>query len=370
MPIIIDSDIEASVLTLHSLKFSQRAIQTHLRRRGTRISVSAVHSIVHGFGKRREAKARGEQFKSKGNRTVRTERAIRIVKKACEKENPPTHQYLATRMSCSKSSVNRMIHEDLRKKKRKKPAVHPLTEIQMRARASRLQNLLDTELTEDNLEYCCTIDESWLYLQHCNHTSDICYVNEGEAVPADWVRLKDERFGEKVMAVGVLTGRGAVPLFFVPPGAKVNSDVYIDHVLRPLVEKHLPALYPGEMHKVWVHHDGAKAHTSKKTQAFCNEVTESTGVRFIQADEIPTKSPDVAPLDFFGFGYLKGKLRSKRVRTLARLKRAAQDIWKGISQELVMRVFAAWRERAKEIVKARGRYIENVKHIHNKQVLQ
>lgn len=189
-------------------------------------------------------------------------------------------------------------------------------------------------------------------------------------MPANWICVKNEKFGKKLMVAGILTGRGAIPLAFIPLKATVNSKVYIDSVLRPLVEQHLPALYPGELHRVWVHHDGARAHTSNETRAFCEQVTETTGIRFIKKKEIPVKSPDASPLDFFGFGYLKGKLRSRRAKTLDGLKRAAREVWSEISQGLVIKVFKAWIVRAIEIVKARGHHIENVKQIHNKQVFE
>ncbi len=42
--------------------------------------------------------------------------------------------------------------------------------------------------------------------------------------------------------------------------AKVNVQYYLDKVLRPLLEKELPKLDPGDLHKVTVHHDSIFAH--------------------------------------------------------------------------------------------------------------
>ena len=172
------------------------------------------------------------------------------------------------------------------------------------------------------------------------------------------------------MAVGISTGRRPIPLFFVPEGAKVNSRIYVEHVLRPLVEVLLPELYPGKMNKVWVHHDGASSRTSNETKSYIEEVTREIGIRFIKKAEIPAKSPDAAPLDFFGFGFLKGKLQARRPRTIAGLKRAVREEWAQIDPAMVMRAFKSWIERAKMTVKKRGRHIENVNQIHNKRVLQ
>ena len=325
MPILISKELEGGVLALHSLKFSVRAIVSHYRRLGTAIGRHAVNNIIRGKGKRRVAEANGHQFKQTRRRDVRTPQTLQRVHDQCTTQDPPTQRVLANRLDCSLRTVNRIIHEDLNLQTRRKAKVHALNKDQMKRRAERLKTLLESRLTEANLEFCCTIDESWLYLQDCNRTSDICYVERGQSVPDQWTSTRNERFGPKVMAVGILTGRGPIPLFFVPEKAKVNSDVYIETVLRPLVEVHLPELYPGELDQVWVHHDGASAHTSIKARNYIEEVTESTGITFIRKDEIPAKSPDASPLDFFGFGFLKGKLGSNFGRPEASCARGVEQ---------------------------------------------
>lgn len=370
MPKLLAPELEGGVLALHSLDFSCRDIVAHYKTLGISIGKTAVNNIVRGRGQRRVAKTNGQPFKQRRRRTVRTREFISKVARECKKEDPPTQDDIAKKLKCTKSSVFRVIHQDLAKQKRKKTKVHAMKPVHMQKRWKRFANLLQTDLTKENLEYCCTLDESWLYLQDCNRKRDICYVDKGEKVPDDFVFERHERFGEKVMAVGILTGRGAVPLFFVPGEVKVNRHFYIKKVLRPLVEKYLPALYPGELDRVWVHHDGASSHTAGDTMKYMDKVTETTGIRFIKNHEIPAKSPDGSPLDFFGFGYLKGKLRARHAKTLAGLKRAARQEWAKISVEMITRVFQSWIKRARAIVKARGRHIENVKQLHRKKVLE
>lgn len=168
------------------------------------------------------------------------------------------------------------------------------------------------------------------------------------------------------MAVGILTGRGVAPLLFASTEVKVNAQYYIDYVLIPLAEKVLPELYPGELDRVWVHRDGAPAHTADSTVDFMKRVSESKGIRFIAKEDIPVKSPDASPLDFFRFGYLKGKLRRRRVRTVEGLKRAAKQEWNKIDQELITKVFKIWQECIKLLVKGKGAQIESFKQLHNK----
>lgn len=77
-----------------------------------------------------------------------------------------------------------------------------------------------------------------------------------------------ERFGDQVMIIGALSGRGPLPLIKVPPNVKINAHRYIYDVLVPLVEKEIPKLYTGEAEKVFIHHDRAWSHTTRKTQQY------------------------------------------------------------------------------------------------------
>jgi len=45
------------------------------------------------------------------------------------------------------------------------------------------------------------------------------------------------------MVVGALSGRGLLPLIKVPQKVKVTAKYFIDFVLKPLLEIHLPKLY-------------------------------------------------------------------------------------------------------------------------------
>ena len=124
MPLILDDNLEAIVLGLHLLKFSTRAIVAKLKREGKTISKTTVNRIVRAEGKRREAKASVVPFKQERKCTVRTTRAISIVSNECDKENPATQRQLANKLSCSTRTVDRIIHDDLKKRIRKKPTVH------------------------------------------------------------------------------------------------------------------------------------------------------------------------------------------------------------------------------------------------------
>ena len=92
-----------------------------------------------------------------------------------------------------------------------------------------------------------------------------------------------------------MTGRGVVPLIRVPPKVKINSEFYIEKVLRPLLEDSVAKLYPGETHKIFIHHDQASSHTSKKTANYAEDLKARLGMTLIPNSQIPVKSPDTSP---------------------------------------------------------------------------
>lgn len=101
-------------------------------------------------------------------------------------------------------------------------------------------------------------------------------------------------------------------IIFVPQNTQFNSQTYIDHVLRPLVEKYLPNLYENSLNSTFIHHDAAISHTSKLTQNYMLEIEKDTGIRFSRNSRIPIKSSDASPLNFFGFGCPNQRLRKRK----------------------------------------------------------
>ena len=81
-------------------------------------------------------------------------------------------------------------------------------------------------------------------------------------MPESWIFEKDESFKKCFIFVGILTGKGTIPLIRLPSEVKINAQFYVDYVLKPLFTEHLPKLYRNEMDKVFFHHDKASSHTS------------------------------------------------------------------------------------------------------------
>ncbi|UYV73107.1 IKK1 [Cordylochernes scorpioides] len=284
-------------------------------------------------------------------RPVRTPATVSKVKRLATTENPPSQRQLSRMCGTSLKTINNIIHKDLELDTRRKGKVHKLTPFHMKNRATNARKLYEEHLAGSRSEYTATLDEAWI----------------GNQVPDNWVHQCSETFPKGFMVVGVMTGRGVLPLIKVPSKVKVNSEFYIECVLKPVIEQ-LKDLYPGEMDKVFLHHDKASSHTSNKTQQFLQEMKDTLGLNFIRNSDIPVKSPDASPLDFYGFGMLKQRLFNRRPKTEAGLWKAAQEEWSNVSLSKVKEVFAAWKVRCREIAKKKGKHIEHMKKIHVRKI--
>lgn len=99
-----------------------------------------------------------------------------------------------------------------------------------------------------------TLDEAFFSINDCNGRRSI-YYKKKDMKSQNFVKMRRESFETKFMVVGAITGKGTLPLIRVPAKVKINSDYYIDHVLKPFLEEKIPKLYGRETSKVYFHHD-------------------------------------------------------------------------------------------------------------------
>ncbi|GBM89374.1 hypothetical protein AVEN_226939-1 [Araneus ventricosus] len=118
---------------------------------------------------------------------------------------------------------------------------------------------------------------------------------------------------------------------FVQPGAKINSEHYIQKILKLFLKDDYCRLYPnGDA----VFPSGfCPSHASRVTQKFLTDQQ----VQFLRPQQWITDSPDAASCDYFVWGHLKNKLNKRRVSTLRGLQKAIREEVKKIPQEMILR---------------------------------
>jgi hypothetical protein len=200
---------------------------------------------------------------------------------------------------------------------------------------------------------------------NCNGKRRICYRKKGERVPSNWVVERTESYGDKFMVVGAISGKGVLPLHRVPSNVKLNSKYYIKKVLKPLLEEEVPKLYGDETNKVVVHHDQASSHTSRETAAYGLDLKSRLGIRIM---EIPVKSPDLTPMDFFGFGFLKQRLFNRKASTINGVWKLVQEEWNKITPMMVPNVMNSWKKRCRSVKVTKGLHLEPLANINVRKI--
>jgi histone-lysine N-methyltransferase SETMAR len=153
---------------------------------------------------------------------------------------------------------------------------------------------------------------------------------------------------EKSMLV-VFWGVATTPILtFLPRGLSVNAALFQELVVKPL-SKINSSLPKGE--NLLIHWDNAPAHRATTTTSLIEK-------RKLTLIPQPPYSPDLAPSDFFLFGYIKGQLRGKGFKTLIDLEQEIKSIMERITPVTRIRVFQHWIWRLEAVIASEGEYYD------------
>lgn len=100
---------------------------------------------------------------------------------------------------------------------------------------------------------------------------------------------------------------------------------------------------------LWLHLDNCRVHNSKSA-------TESLRMLGFKRAPHPPYSPDLAPSDFYLFGYIKEKLKGCFFDTIEELKAKIILILEEISEEKRKEVFLSWIKRCDWVASHEGSY--------------
>jgi transposase len=130
-----------------------------------------------------------------------------------------------------------------------------------------------------------------------------------------------------------------------PKGCTFNAEYCRDNILAALTQ-----LQPeDDGRKLVIHADNTKIHTAQKIQTFCEENGLGLAPR-------PPCSPDLAPSDFFLFGYVKEHLKRMAFPSYEELLDTIREVVTCIESETLTAVFDYWMERLEWVSKNNGDY--------------
>ena len=208
--------------------------------------------------------------------------------------------------------------------------------------SKRLLSILERE-SQNNYNFIITGDESWFYLS-TDHTTQ--WVPAGEE-PSTRER---KMIGSKKFMITIFWNPSGFHLIkILPEDAKFNGKYFIDEILDPIYEITTP-LREEFGRNIILHYDNARPHTSRK-------VTDYLESHDIEKAPHPPFSPDIAPSDFYLFGYIKQKIAGRHFEDPEDLYSAVDDIFSEIPKGELMSVFETWKTRLKTVITSNGDYV-------------
>ncbi|CAK1591478.1 unnamed protein product [Parnassius mnemosyne] len=123
-----------------------------------------------------------------------------------------------------------------------------------------------------------------------------------------------------------------------------------------------PALqdFPGFNSRTWFQQDGATCHTAGASIEAIKELFPNKVISRRSTINWPPRSPDLSPLDYFLWGYLKGKVYDDHPTNLSQLKENITSEMRAIPTSLCQRVVANLRSRLEECQQREGTHLDNV----------
>ena len=303
-----------------------------------------------------------ERMKGSGRpRTVRTEENEDTVEELiCSQEDQP-HSHLAPRQiekseGISRSSIVRMVDEKgISNFKRTKTVA--MNEGTRERRVERSINLVK-KFSENPrmIEKCVWQDEKDFPLDVPVNTQNdrVYYKGKKSDVPSKNLDKATKRMSRKVMVSAGLCYHGATKPFFVnDKGLKVNAVNYHKHLKKQLI----PDIEKVTKRRDWIFmQDGASSHTSNLVQ---NYLSDTMKKRFVRKTEWPPSSPDVNPLDYFFWDFVKTKVYAGR-----RGEPFANE------RELQAKIRSVWTDCASDVDKIRKairQFVPRLKAVEQKE---
>lgn len=206
--------------------------------------------------------------------------------------------------------------------------------------ANELKAALIEESKKD-FQKLITGDQSWFFLTYEPRNK---WSLSAEEVPN---RVSKAIHTQKVMITIMFTKHELLLVDLLPQGQSFNSEYFISNVMIPTLQRFQEVT---GRKKAKLHLDNCRVHNSKKSYEWYN-------LNHIIRIPHPPYSPDLAPSDFFLFGYIKNKLAGRSFDSPTDLFEAIIEIVNSIPKETFDKVFKSWIERCDKIIRAKGYYI-------------
>ena len=335
-----------------------RKWSSHYKNR-SKPSPNTVEKLVEKFNKTGSVADDVEWRKNK-TRSARTPELVESARQIAQEELSISTRRLSQRLGVSTTTAWKVLHEDLECFPYKIQVAQQLTGAAIEKRldfAGEMCQLIDERAI--NINKIIFTDEAHFWLDG--------YVNRqnfrvwGTEKP-ELLRTKPLHPQKLTVWCG-LTSAGIIGPFFIE--YSITSEVYhelLDNEILPEIRDR------GWIDEYHFQHDGAPPHTTRLNLGLLRDnfgsrvIARSFPEMFGEGLAWPPYSPDLSPLDFFLWGYVKDKVYQSNPTTLGDLKEAISTIIDSVPNEILSRSIGSFERRLRMLTHTGGEHIENILH--------
>ena len=265
------------------------------------------------------------------------------IRAALENDRFQSARDLANLVGVDKNTIIRVLKDELSMVKvNLKWIPHQLTDALKSDRVAKARKMLEILKMPRRWGNIYTGDETWVYLRNPRHSM---WILSGSQCPT---RERTTIGAKKIMVTVIWSPTGMKSIVRLPSGQRFTKKFFVDVVIKDIknyLRKHNPSHY----HKgITLHIDNASSH----------RVDTELSAEGIDRMVHPPYSPDLAPSDFFLFGYLKTMLEGHFFESEDDLFNKVVEILRSIPTDTLKRVYYEWMNRLQKCIDSGGEYVE------------
>ena len=163
---------------------------------------------------------------------------------------------------------------------------------------------------------------------------------------------------KKVTVWCAISSREIVGPYFFEDSAGNTVTVTSERYTQMLREYFFPIIEEKGMGSYHFQQDGATSHTARVSMALLREKFPGKLISRFGEIDWPPRSPDLTPLDFYLWGYLKSKVYEEDPRTVEDLKRKIQEEITRIHEATLRKIMESTLKRMQECLELAGAHLK------------
>ena len=251
---------------------------------------------------------------------------------------------IANQLRCDKDTVVKILREELQMTKVNVRWIpKQLSDFQKSERVRIAREMLDVLDDQRQHELLYTQDETWVYLE--KNPRKMMWLMNGADRPTE---AKRPQGAKKVMISVIFNANGIASITMLPCGEKFTKVFYYNNVIADFAMNVWIPKTKDWKRKVKLHCDNAPSHRIDGELCALN----------IPRVPHPPYSPDLAPCDFYLFGFLKTMLEGRNFESDEDLLAQVRAILKSIPQATLQMVYIEWVQRLHKCIQNDGEHVE------------